>query len=334
MKKLSVAIVLLNYNSLDYFKAFLPTLVRYSNEKIYIIDNCSTDNSKEFVLQNYPMIQWIQLNDNYGFAGGYYHGLKEIQEDIFILLNSDVEVTENWIQPIKERFQNEEQLGACQPKILSQRKKTHFEYAGAAGGFMDYLGYPFCRGRVFDSVEKDNGQYDNVQDCFWASGCALFIRKDAYFKAGELDYRFFAHQEEIDLCWRLQKVGYKVSVEPTSIVYHVGGGTLNYKNPKKTYYNFRNNLILLEKNLEQKQANEIIQKRMLMDCFAVLKELISFRTNHAQAIVNAYFDFFKQRKEWRKQFTISSQSTVKHIYSHSVIYKYFFQRKKTYQELR
>ncbi|MEL6945748.1 MAG: riboflavin kinase, partial [Bacteroidota bacterium] len=231
----NVAVVILNYNGRNHLEEFLPSVLQttYANVDIYIADNGSTDDSIAFLEANFPDVKIIRLSQNYGFAEGYNQALKEVESDYYTLLNSDVEVTPNWIEPIMELMERDSTIAICQPKILSYRKKKYFEHAGAAGGWMDRLSYPFCRGRLFDTVERDSGQYDTTQEIFWASGAAFFIRKKLFHEIGGFEGSFFAHLEEIDLCWRIKRAGYKVMVRPKSVVYHLGGGSLNYGNPRK-----------------------------------------------------------------------------------------------------
>ena len=245
-----IAVVILNWNGKSWLEKFLPTVLKYSESaQIYVVDNASTDDSVSFLENDFPSVKIIQNTQNSGFAGGYNEGLKQVEEEIYCLLNSDVEVTEGWLEPILNLFQQNPGIAAIQPKILSYDRKNYFEFAGAGGGLIDNLGYPYCRGRVFDDLEEDKGQYDDETEIFWASGCCFFIRKSDFWLAGGFDERFFAHQEEIDLCWRLINLGKKIFYTGKSTIYHVGGGTLNKQNPRKTFLNIRNNLSMLVKNL-------------------------------------------------------------------------------------
>ena len=265
-----VAIAILNYNGKNLLEQFLPSVIKYSNGyPIYIIDNASTDDSIEFIKRQYPAIETILLSENYGYSGGYNQGLLKINATYFILLNSDIEVTENWIGPIISLLEDNDQIAACQPKILSFLEKDKFEYAGAAGGFIDTLGYPFCRGRIFDKVETDLGQYDDTREIFWATGACLFMRSSAFQESGGFDEDFFAHMEEIDLCWRLQHLGYKIFYNHQSTVYHLGGGTLKKSNPFKTYLNFRNSLYTLYKNASFISLFWKLPLRWILDLLAV-----------------------------------------------------------------
>jgi len=246
-----VAVVILAYNGLTYSQQFMPSIMAstYPNLSVYIIDNASNDDTVAYLKNNYPTVKLIELQNNEGFAGGYNTGLSQIEADYYVLLNQDVEVTPNWIEPVIEQMENDPLVAAAQPKILSQQNKNYFEHAGAAGGFIDALGYPFCRGRIITKVERDDGQYDDVIDCFWASGAAMFIRAKLFHQFTGFDADFFAHMEEIDLCWRLQRAGYRIQVIPQSVVFHVGGSVIAYQSPRKAYLNFRNGLVLLHKNL-------------------------------------------------------------------------------------
>src|ERR1700761_629824 len=247
----TIAIVILNYNGRGYLEQFLPFVTANTcpGGEVIIADNASTDDSLAFLKENYPGLRVIVLDRNYGFAGGYNMALQQVQSDYYVLLNSDVEVTPGWLEPIVGLMESDPAIGACQPKIRMFAHRELFEYAGAAGGWLDYLGYPFARGRIFDVCETDNGQYDQAEPIFWASGAALFIRAGLYHEMGGLDTYFFAHQEEIDLCWRIQLAGHKIYSCPQSVVYHVGGGTLPKGNERKVFLNFRNNLIMMVKNM-------------------------------------------------------------------------------------
>ena len=261
---LKVAIAILNWNGKNWLEKFLPSVISHSeNTDIYIIDNASTDDSVAFLKLNFPQVKIIQNTENHGFAGGYNEGLKKIKADIYCLLNSDVEVTENWLNPVVDLFQKDLNISAVQPKILDFNRKNFFEFAGAAGGFIDNLGYPYCRGRIFDEIEEDKGQYDDETEIFWASGCCLFIRSEDFWAENGFDERFFAHQEEIDLCWRLKNSGKKIFYTGKSTVYHVGGGTLNKQSAQKTFLNMRNNLTMLVKNLPVSKVFWIIFSRLI-----------------------------------------------------------------------
>ena len=290
---MTVAIAILNWNGKHWLEKFLPNVVEFSNEaQIYIIDNASTDDSVCFVEKYFPTVKIIKNKKNTGFAGGYNEGLKHISEEIYCLLNSDVEVTENWINPIVELFKKNPEIAAIQPKIRAFKNDNFFEFAGAGGGLMDNLGYPYCRGRIFDTLEKDHGQYDDETEIFWASGCAMFIRREDYWAMNGLDERFFAHQEEIDLCWRLKNAGRKIYYCGKSTVYHVGGGTLNKQSPQKTYLNIRNNLSMLLKNLPKSTALWLIPLRLVLDGIAGIYFGLKDGFPHLWAVVRAHFSFY------------------------------------------
>ena len=331
----SVAIAILNWNGVTYLEKFLSNVIQNSvneNTKVYIIDNASTDTSIIYLEQNYPTVSIIQLDKNYGFAEGYNRGLAQINADIFVLLNSDVEVTPNWIEPIVTAMELDNNVAVCMPKIKSYLNKEYFEYAGAAGGFIDKYGYPFCNGRLFDKIEKDKGQYEKTREIFWASGAAMFIKSKVYNELNGLDNDFFAHMEEIDLCWRVKNRGYAILYIPLSTVFHVGGGTLPKANPFKTYLNFRNNLFLLHKNLPTNTKNKIIFTRKILDGIAFIKFLISLDFKNCNAILKAHIDYYKSIKKLdvsrnKLQNKITKQ-THKEIYNKSIVLDYFVKRKQ------
>lgn len=298
-----LAIVILNWNGKKWLEKFLPNVVEHSqNAEFYVIDNGSTDDSNDFLQTNFPSVKIIKNDKNYGFAGGYNEGLKKIDAEIYCLLNSDVEVTENWTQPILELFSRDENIAAIQPKVLSYKQKTHFEFAGAAGGFIDNLGYPYCRGRAFDELEEDKGQYDDETEIFWASGCAMFIRSEDFWNQNGFDERFFAHQEEIDLCWRLINSGKKIYYTGKSTVYHVGGGTLSKQSPQKTYLNFRNNLSMMLKNLPFPKLLWLIFIRLCLDGIAGIRFGLKDGFPHLWAVARAHFGFYGQASEtWKRR---------------------------------
>lgn len=290
-----LGIVILNWNGRKWLEQFLPQVVRFSQEAdIYVIDNLSTDDSIVFLQTNYADVKIIKNNKNYGFAGGYNKGLKEIGNEFYCLLNSDVEVTENWIDPVMKVFEQEASIAAVQPKVLSFNDKKYFEFAGAGGGLIDNLGYPYCRGRVFDDLEEDKGQYDDETEIFWASGCCLFIRSKDFWEQKGFDERFFAHQEEIDLCWRLINSGKKIFYTGKSKVYHVGGGTLNKQSAQKTYLNIRNNLSMLLKNLPFPRLIWLIFFRLCLDGIAGIYFGLKQGFPHLWAVVRAHFGFYGQ----------------------------------------
>ena len=291
---MTIAVVILNWNGIELLRKFLPDVVQFSPEAtVYIADNASTDNSVNFVKNNYPSVKIIQNTVNGGYAKGYNDALAGLEEDIFILLNSDVQVTPHWIEPFIRIFKDQPLVAAVQPKILDYKDPEYFEYAGAAGGFIDRFGYPFCRGRIFEHLEKDKGQYDDEMEIFWASGACMAIRKDIFYEVGALDENYFAHQEEIDLCWRLYNFGYKVKFAPGSQVYHVGGATLDSMNPVKTFYNFRNSLFNLVKNVPAGSLFPVLLCRMLLDGVAAFKFLFSQGISHFTAVLRAHISFYK-----------------------------------------
>ena len=293
-QKIKTAVVVLNWNGKAWLEKFLPTLVKHSQvATVFVADNASTDDSVDYVKINFPTVKTIINASNGGYAKGYNDVLKHIDSEYFVLINSDIEVTAGWLSPIIALMDNDKQIAACQPKILDYNNKNNFEYAGASGGFIDNLGYPFCRGRIFDSVEEDKGQYNDAIEVFWATGACLFVRAVHYNEVGGLDEDFFAHQEEIDMCWRLKNKRYKIMVEPKSVVYHVGGGTLNAGSPFKTHLNFRNNLFMLFKNLPTSSLFTIIPMRLVLDGVAALTFLNKEKgLEHVLAIAKAHFSFY------------------------------------------
>ena len=292
MKKISV--VILNWNGVGMLQKFLPKVVEYSvnqGVEICVADNASTDESVSYLQANFPNVRLIVLDKNYGFAEGYNRALEQVKAEYVVLLNSDVEVTPHWLEPLVEYMDAHAEVAACQPKIRSERNKEYFEYAGAAGGYLDKYGYPFCRGRIFEVVEKDQGQYDTIQLIFWATGAALFIRLQDYREVGGLDGRFFAHMEEIDLCWRLRSRGRGIVCIPQSVVYHVGAATLKKENPRKTFLNFRNNLLMLYKNLPEKELKKVMFIRGLLDWVATFVFLLKGDGKNARAVWQARKEF-------------------------------------------
>ena len=337
MQTPSVAIVILNWNGRKFLEKFLPSVMAsvYEHKKIIIADNASTDDSIQFLRENYPQISIIQNKTNLGFAAGYNAALKQVEADYYVLLNSDVEVTPNWIAPVIDLMESDKMIAACQPKILSYLNKDMFEYAGGSGGWLDKFGYPFMRGRVFDDCEKDTGQYDDVQPCFWASGAALFVRSSVYHELGGLDEFFFAHQEEIDFCWRLQLAEYKVYVQPASVVYHVGGGTLPKGNSRKTFLNFRNNLVMLSKNLPITTALWKIPVRLLLDALSAWRGLLSGDRGYFIAIckAHAHFIYWLFYNKKRSVFPVKKNGQPAGWYKGSVVWAYFIQKKKIFSEI-
>jgi GT2 family glycosyltransferase len=333
----NTAVVILNYNGLNWLSKFLPNVYLHSKSdaNIVVIDNGSTDKSIAFIESKFKEIQLIKLPKNLGFAEGYNKGVENLKHDFFILLNSDVEVTPNWIAPIIQFFETDSNIAAIQPKILSQFDKEKFEYAGAAGGYIDKFGFPFCRGRVFDSIEKDNQQYNNIEEVFWASGACLFVRAVDFFENNGFDSSFFAHMEEIDLCWRLQNKGKKIIFNPSSTVYHVGGGTLTYDNPKKTYLNFRNSLFMLHKN-DSRNLFFIISCRLLIDGIAGIRFLLKGQIKHFASVVKAHLHYYlhlKNVNDFRRTSTRIQIRSLNGFVNKLIFWKYFIQQKKTFTEI-
>jgi hypothetical protein len=333
----NTAVVILNYNGLNWLSDFLPSVYLHSKNvaDIIVIDNGSTDESNAFIEHEYKEIQLIKLPKNLGFAEGYNKGLENLKHEFFILLNSDVEVTPNWIEPIIEFFETDITIAAIQPKILSQLDKEKFEYAGAAGGYIDKFGFPFCRGRVFDSIEKDLQQYNNIKEVFWASGACLFVRAVDFFDNNGFDSSFFAHMEEIDLCWRLKNKGKKIIFNPNSTVYHVGGGTLTYDNPKKTYLNFRNSLFMIHKN-DSRNIFFIISCRLLIDGIAGIRFLLKGQIKHFASVLKAHLHYYLHLKNVSKFRRTSKRIQIRSLkgYVNKLIFwKYFIQQKKTFPEI-
>jgi GT2 family glycosyltransferase len=333
----AVAIVILNFNGRKYLELFLPSVLAssYADKEVIVADNASTDDSVAYLREQYPTIRVISLDRNYGFAGGYNLALKEVDADYYVLLNSDVEVESGWIEPILDLMEKDKTIAACQPKLLSWAHRDEFEYAGAAGGWMDHLGYPFAKGRIFDVCEKDQGQYDVAEPVFWASGAALFIRSVTYHRAGGLDAYFFAHQEEIDLCWRLQLSGYRIYCCPSSRVYHVGGGTLPKGNGRKVFLNFRNNLIMLAKNLPIGQSLWKIPLRLSLDSVSAWKSLLSGEVSYFFSVLKAHFGFihwllFRQKES---VFPEHRRLPPQGWYRRSIVWQYFVLGKKTFGEI-
>lgn len=336
-QKPSVAIVILNWNGKKFLQQFLPSVLAsvYENKRVIVADNASTDDSVSFLKLNYPAIEIIQNSSNEGFANGYNTALKQVQADYFVLLNSDVEVTPDWIQPVIDLMESDALIGACQPKLLSYHNKNYFEYAGACGGWMDSFGYPFSRGRVFDVCEKDEGQYNTPAPCFWATGAAMFVKARVYNEMGGLDGYFFAHQEEIDLCWRMQLAGYKVYVQPQAVVYHVGGGTLPKGSSRKVYLNFRNNLIMLWKNMPVAEKLWKVPVRMGLDGVSAWKELLSGDSSYFAAVAKAHIHFLKWVLFEKKQsiWPVKKQGETAGVYRGLVIWQYFIKKKKRFSEI-
>jgi GT2 family glycosyltransferase len=332
-----VAITILNWNGRHYLQKFLPSVAAstYPNTEIILADNASTDDSVAFVNEFYPQVSVIRLKENFGFAKGYNEALKQVQADYYILLNSDVEVEPGWIEPVIALMEQDPGVGVCQPKILMYDDKHSFEYAGAAGGWLDHLGYPFARGRIFDYCEEDLGQYDSNDRIFWASGAAMFVRASVFQEVRGLDEFFFAHQEEIDFCWRAQLMGYKVMAVPASRVYHVGGGTLPKGNERKVYLNFRNNIIMLAKNLPAAQAIWKIPFRVMLDAISAWKSLFAGEATYFIAVLEAHLGFLKWFFFARKKsvYPLVRTGSVHGWYTHSIIWQHFILGKTTFREI-
>ena len=333
------AVVILNYNGAGMLRRFLPSVIEYSPEaSIYVADNGSSDESCDVVRNEFPAVKLMVLDHNYGFAEGYNRALAQVDEEYAVLLNSDVEVTRGWLSPMTQFLDSNPEVAACQPKLLSFKQKDFFEYAGAAGGFIDKWGYTFCRGRIFNTVERDSGQYDDTTDVFWATGAALMIRNEVYKNNGGLDGRFFAHMEEIDLCWRLRSRGYRIACVPQSHVYHVGGATLKKENPQKTYLNFRNNLLMIYKNAPDCQLKKIMLFRKVFDNVAALKFLASGDYAAIKAVRKTHRDFKGIRSGYDKaraeNMKLAVTTRIPEVLKSSILYKYYLGFKHTYSSLK
>ena len=336
-----IAIVILNWNGVDMMRRYLTDVVNYSivdNAVVYVADNASTDDSVEMLRSEYPQVKVILLEKNWGFAEGYNKALSQIEAEYYVLLNSDVKVTHHWLQPLVEFMDAHRDVAACQPKLLSIIDTDSFEYAGACGGFIDLYGYPFCRGRVFNTIERDKGQYDTAMPILWATGACMMIRSSDYWNAGGFDGRFFAHNEEIDLCWRLRLLGRKVYCIPDSAVFHLGGGTLPKSNPMKTYLNFRNNLTMLYKNLPDRELRKVMRMRFWLDWLAALQMLVLGRSiGDFKAVIKARMAF----KAWKNDFrhdreTIQSTAKVDAVPERiciSILWQYYIKRNKTFRQI-
>ena len=338
--KKKVAIVILNWNGAALMERFLPSVVRYSPEEmaeVVVADNGSTDDSLALLAEKFPSVRVVRFDRNYGFAEGYNRALQQIDTPYAVLLNSDVEVTPGWLEAPLRRLDASPEVAAVQPKLLAERARDQFEYAGAAGGFMDKYGYPFCRGRIFQEIETDRGQYDAEADILWATGACLFVRTEVYRAVGGLDAKFFAHQEEIDMCWRMRARGYRLVCTPESVVYHVGGGTLNAESPRKTFLNFRNNLLMLYKNLPEKELHRVMRLRFWLDYLAALKFLLEGHPANARAVREARREFHRLMPEYRETRIVNQQlAVVKEIpelKSFSLLWQFYVRGKKHYGQL-
>jgi len=332
-----VSIVILNWNGRVFLEKFLPSVVRtvYANLEVIVADNASTDDSLGFLRKNYESVGIIELDRNYGYAGGYNRALKQVQADYYVLLNSDVEITPEWISPVIDLMEANSRIAACQPKILSYRENEFFEYAGAAGGWIDLLGYPFARGRVFDRCEKDSHQYDDEEPIFWASGAALFLRPKVFHEIGGFDEFFFAHMEEIDLCWRLQLAGYHIYVCPRARIFHVGGGTLSSGAARKTYLNYRNSLIMLTKNLPTSEALWKLPCRFLLDIISAFRFLISGNLEGFMAVIKAEVAFLRWLATQRKRSIFPHEKSINPagVYLGCLVWSYFIMKKSTFAQI-
>jgi hypothetical protein len=333
------AVVILNWNGKGFLKQFLPSVVDFSdNADIWVADNGSTDGSVDFLREQFPTVKIICFDSNYGFAGGYNNALESIDAEYFVLLNSDVEVTSGWLTPLVDFMDANPDVAACAPKLLAYNQRTDFEYAGASGGFIDKYGYPFCRGRILGTIEQDNGQYDDIRNVFWASGACMFVRRKLYAEARGLDNDFFAHMEEIDLCWRLKNMGYRIAIVPQSVIYHVGGGTLPNTNPRKLFLNYRNNLFMLYKNLPAKGFRRTLLARLILDGVSAFMYLAKLQFGFFWAVPRAHFAFYKALgtlRGKRKQLQ-AARKTDHHTecYNGSIVFGYFVKGRKTFGQIR
>lgn len=330
-----VAVIILNWNGEKLLREYLPSVIETTDASIadvIVADNGSTDASVELLRKEFPQVKLLEFSENYGFAEGYNRAIKETNYPYTVLLNSDVATTDGWINVLYDYMEANPNVGACQPKIRAYTNKTHFEYAGAAGGFIDRNGYPYCRGRIFDTVEEDKGQYDEVMPIFWATGAALMVRSQLYIDAGGLDKDFFAHMEEIDLCWRILLSGSEIMVVPQSVVYHLGGGSLPASNPRKTYLNFRNNLLMLHKNLPDETRGKTLLIRRLLDTVAWAKYMATFDFKNANAILKAHNDFKKMRKAYTSHPTIDLLRTRTDC-RRNILLDYYLRGRKKFSDL-
>lgn len=335
----SIAVVILNWNGAEMLRRFLPSVTVHADSatRVIVADNGSTDAS-EAVVKDFPSVEWLPLGENYGFAEGYNRALAQVEADYYLLLNSDVEVSPDWLQPLRSYMDSHPETAACQPKLLDWKDKQKFEYAGGAGGYIDRYGYPYCRGRIFTDIETDCGQYDGAAwPVLWATGAALMIRSEAWRDAGGLDGSFFAHMEEIDLCWRLRARGKSIVCVPESRVYHVGGATLNKDNPRKTFLNFRNNLLLLYKNLPEADLRPVMRLRRFLDYVAALKFLLSGETGNARAVIRARREFRRIRSHYtaarQENLRKATGQVIPEIMQKSLLWQYYAKGKKTFTQL-
>ena len=332
----SIAIVILNWNGQRMLAKYLPSVIQHSEgAEIVVADNASVDNSVAFLREHYPTVRILTFEKNWGFAGGYNKALEMVEADYYVLLNSDVEVTEKWLQPLVAFMDSHPEAAACQPKLRAVANREAFEYAGAAGGFIDWLGYPFCRGRIFDTIEQDRGQYDNIEEVFWTTGACMMVRSTDYHAVGGLDERFFAHNEEIDFCWRLHNCGRHFFCVPQSVVYHVGGGTLPKGNPRKTFLNFRNNLTMLYKNLPADELHGVMRRRWFLDYLAAWQTLI---LNRNWGDFRAIYQARRAFKKWRHDFDVDrkgicAKANIPQRKSYSILWQYYFHRRRRFSNI-
>ncbi len=332
---MKTAIVILNWNGKELLEQFLPSVVNFSSNEaeVYVADNASTDDSIKFIKEFYPAVKIVENAKNGGYAKGYNDALQHIDADIYCLLNSDIEVTKNWLIPILDVFKKEENTAIIQPKLLDFKDKSKFEYAGAAGGFVDLFGYPYCRGRVFNHLEKDINQFDDVSEIFWASGACLFIRFNVYHQLGGFDEDYFAHQEEIDLCWRTQNEGFQVKYVGNSTVFHIGGATLQETNPHKTFLNFRNSLLNVVKNVPKKWFLFVVFSRLVLDGLAGIKFIFELRPIHTWAIIKAHFSFYKNFNKFLKKRKKLQKKENYNLHT-SIVWQYFFLGRNKFEDLK
>lgn len=334
------AVVILSYNGTKWHELFLPRILAeaHTGYDVIVADNASTDDTLQYVQENFPEAKTLHIDVNFGFANGYYQALKQIKAKYYILLSADFEVTDGWFPPLHAAMERDEQLAACQPKIRYWRDRELFEYAGAGGGFMDIFGYLFCRGRIFFDIEKDNGQYNDNIEVFWASGGCFMVRADLYHKVGGLDHDFYAHMEEVDLCWRLKNAGYKIGYIGNSTVYHVGGSVISYGSPQKLYYNFRNNLILLIKNEKGTKLLWLFPFRLLLDGVAGLRLLLTGNFKQTYTIMKAHFHVYREIGKWLRRRDeckqLITRRNEKGIYERSIVWDYFLLGRKKFTDLR
>lgn len=337
---MKVSVVILNWNGRQMMEKFLPSVCRFSQQEgveLVVADNASTDDSLAFLSENYPSVRQIVLDKNYGFAEGYNRALAQVEADYFVLLNSDVEVTEHWLDPLVSYMDAHPEVAACQPKVRAFYARELFEHAGAAGGFIDRFGYPFCRGRILSELEADAGQYDSVCDLFWATGAALFVRSEVYRSCGGLDADFFAHMEEIDLCWRMRSRGHRIVCVPQSEVFHVGGGTLNASNPRKTYLNYRNNLLMIYKNAQPSQLRKMLFARYFLDYLSAFVFLLKGEVGNFKAVFKARSDYSKMKPNFaerrKENLAQTKQERLAEMYGKSIIFDFYLRKKRKFSSL-